>query len=109
MPLFDPGDKVLHQQDVPSSSTNLGQSSTRSNDVGNTAGPGTTVTDMWVRNNVLNMQLANKDTRFENLVFAITSGYASTSELWRTDQEFAQRACALARAIAYEMEKYTSG
>jgi hypothetical protein len=101
-------DTVLRSQDIPLSSQTLSAGSVKASDTGATAGPGTTVTDMWIRNNVVNVQFANKDTRFENLVFAITAGYASSPEFWRTDTEFAVRACNLARAIAYEMAKYAT-
>ena len=63
---------------------------------------------MQLTNKVINFQMANKDTRFENMVFAITSGYAASGRVFQTDDEFAKAACSLARAIAFQMEKYSS-
>lgn len=63
---------------------------------------------MRILNNVLNFQMANKDTRFENLVFAITQGYAAGSKTFQTDQDFAKQACDLARSIAFQMDKYSA-
>lgn len=105
-----PSQIVLDGQDIPSTAANLSTESTLATTTGDAgAGPGTTTTDMYVRNKVINVQFANKDTRFENLVYAITSGYASNSDCpYRTDAEFAARACQLARSIAYEMTKYGS-
>lgn len=56
--------------------------------------------------NVDNMFITNRFTRFEQLVFEITGGYASSSKTFKSDQDFAASACALARAIAFEMTKY---
>lgn len=109
MPPFarDPAQTVLSGKDIPASAAaNDPALVSEGVDADTGAGPGTSITDMWVRNKLLNYYLTNKDTRFENLVFAITAGYASSPEFWRTDQEFATRACNLARAIAYEMAKY---
>lgn len=64
---------------------------------------------MTLMNKVINYQMANKDTRFENLVFAITNGYAARGDNpFSTPDEFATRACDLARAIAFRMDMYSS-
>ena len=86
----EPGDIVGSRHDVPCGSVNLSTGTTKPTD-----------------NTVTAYYLSNKDTRFENLIFAITNGFSAMSPpLYRTDQEFAERACGLARTIAYEMEKY---
>lgn len=56
--------------------------------------------------NVDNIFITNRYTRFESLVFAITTGFASSSKSFKSDQDFAEQACALARAIAFQMTKY---
>jgi len=105
----DPAEVVLANNDIPASAANNNPalvSVQTVGDLGAGPGPATAQYDMWIRNSKFNYYLTNKDTRFENLVFAITAGYASSPEFWRTDAEFAQRACALARSIAYEMAKF---
>jgi hypothetical protein len=83
---------AVEGRDIPSSSSSLNLSVQTSTNAG-----------------VTNYFLANKDTRFENLVFAITSGYAANpSNPYRTDEEFAEHACSLARSIAYRMDKLSS-
>lgn len=58
---------------------------------------------------VTNYYMTNRLTFFEELVIAITDGFAASStKTFNTDQEFAERALALARAIAYERDKYGS-
>lgn len=101
----------MKQQDLPPSSYELDSTKSKlptANIGDGGAGPGTTVTDMYIRNKMLTMFMANKDTRFENLVYAITAGYASNPEYWVDEADFARRAVQLARAIAFEMAKYTT-
>lgn len=57
---------------------------------------------------VTNYYLTNKNTLFQDLVIAITSGYAASGRVFKNDAEFASSACNLARAIAYEAPKYGS-
>lgn len=105
----DPAGVVLANNDIPASAASNNPalvSAQTVDDLGVGPGPATAQYDMWIRNGKFNYYLTNKDTRFENLVFAITAGYASSPEFWRTDAEFASRACALARSIAYEMAKF---
>ena len=100
---------VLNNNDIPASAASNSTALVTAvtvGDLGAGPGPATAQYDFWLRNSKLNYYMTNKDTRFENLVFAITAGYASSPEFWRTDAEFASRACALARSIAYEMAKF---
>jgi hypothetical protein len=83
-------DKVKADQDIPENAANLGGVSNTTAVAG-----------------VTNYYMTNRLTFFEELVIAITDGFAANSaRLNGTDQEFAARACALARAIAYERNKY---
>ena len=126
MPLLPQAQLAPNNLDIPATAATISTASTLTANVGNytftalaelaksvTAG----VTNMYVinsalpmqiTNKVLSMQLANKDTRFENLVYAITNGYASSGRNFNDDKEFAVRACELARAIAYKMDEYGS-
>ena len=61
-----------------------------------TGTPAATVQEMYVQ---------NRFTRFEMLTFAITQGYAASGKYFASDIEFAEQATALARSIAYRMEK----
>ena len=82
--------KVLDDLDIPANAANLGDVSSTTAVAG-----------------VTNYYMTNRLTFFEELVIAITAGFAANSaRLNGTDQEFAERACALARAIAYERNKY---
>lgn len=57
---------------------------------------------------VTNFYMTNKNTFFQDLVIAITGGYASSGHAFSSDEEFAQSACNLARAIAFQAPKYSS-
>lgn len=57
---------------------------------------------------VTNYYMTNKNTFFQDLVIAITSGYAASGRIFPSDADFAKNACNLARAIAYEAPKYGS-
>lgn len=79
--------QVLDTEDIPSTAA-------ENPDI--TGTPAATVQEMYVQ---------NRFTRFEMLVFAITQGYAS-GRTFESDAAFAKGACDLARAIAFQMEKY---
>lgn len=88
MPTRSEEDVVLGYQDIPdSAATNPAMTGT----------PAATVQEMYVQ---------NRFTRFEMLTFAVTQGYLASNKYFKSDQEFAVSAITLARAIAYQMEKY---
>lgn len=82
---------VQQVQDIPTTASTTPTSSTKASD-------GT----------VTNNFIANRYTRFEMIVFNLCAGYAASDKDFRTDQDFASQACRLARAIAYEMDKYAT-
>jgi hypothetical protein len=57
---------------------------------------------------VTNYFMTNRLTFFEELVIAITDGYAASGREFPTSEAFAQEACKLARMIAYERDKYVN-
>lgn len=56
--------------------------------------------------NVDNMFMTNRFTVFEELVFEIAGGFTASGKQFKGDQDFAMQACTLARAVAFEMQKY---
>ncbi len=90
MPTRDEADFVIEAYDIPT---------TAADNPAITGTPAATVQEMY---------LQNRFTRWEMLTFAVTEGYCSSNKYFKSDQEFAKSAVALARAVAYEMDKYTS-
>lgn len=84
-------DRVIQALDIPTSAANLG-------DVGAvTAVAGVT-----------NYYMTNRLTFFEELVIAITDGYAASGRNFENSEAFAREACQLARTIAFERDKYSN-
>ena len=84
-------DKVLANLDIPASAAVLAPA-----------------VDPGAVTNLTQMYMTNRLTFFEELVIAITQGYAANGKTIGagTPAEFASSACALAQAIAYERDKY---
>lgn len=81
-------EQVINTEDIPDSSAENPPL---------TGTPAATVQEMYVQ---------NRFTRFEMLTFAVTQGYLASNKYFKSDQEFAKSAITLARAIAYQMDKY---
>lgn len=84
-------DRVITALDIPVSASNL-------------AGPSATTAIAGVTNYFM----TNRLTFFEELVIAITDGYAASGREFANATEFAQAACQLARTIAFERDKYSN-
>lgn len=84
-------ERVISATDIPASSANLGDVNAVTGVVG-----------------VTNYFMTNRLTFFEELVLAITDGYAASGRQFSNATEFAQEACQLARTIAFERTKYSN-
>ncbi len=84
-------ERVLLDQDIPASASALA------------GAPAVPVTA-----NTTNMYITNRLTFFEELVIAITDGFAASGRGFETDAHFASQACSLARAISFERDKYSN-
>lgn len=94
--------RVREDLDIPINAATLIATSTVASDTSEvvvTAGSVQKVTSFF---------MTNRLTMFEELIIAITNGYASSGRSFNTDEEFAASACALARSIAYERNKYSN-
>jgi hypothetical protein len=97
---MDSTTRVLDRRDIPVSAADNPSTTTAAADVTEVV-----VTAGSVRN-ITNMFKTNRYTVFEMLVFNISDGFTASQKQFKSDEDFARQACSLARAIAYEMEKY---